>query len=99
MLELLDTGRIAHKFGRWRWALYFAAALCVFLVGWALAELLTIPSLMSPAAADTSLALWTLAGFSLVSLLLLIYSAWLCYIDETRGAYIEAAQHYKVHGW
>jgi hypothetical protein len=62
-------------------------------------ELLMIPSLMSPAAADTSLALWTFGGFSLVSLLLFIYSVRLCYIDEMHGAYVEDAQHYKVHGW
>ena len=99
MLELLDTGRIAHKYGKWRWTLYFAAAFSVFLIGWAVSELLTIPSLMSPAAADTSLALWTLAGFSLISLLLFIYSLRLCYIDEVHGTYIEDAQHYKTHGW
>lgn len=98
MLELLDTGRIAHKFGKWRWAIYFAAAACVFLIGWAVAELLRIPSLMSPAAADTSLAFWTLGGFSLVSLLLVIYSARLCYVDEVHGAYIGDAEHYRRHG-
>jgi hypothetical protein len=99
MLDLLDTGRIAYKMGKWRWTLYFAAGVCVFLIGWAIAELLTIPSRMSPVAVDTSVALWTLAGFSLASLLFFIYSAWLCYIDEMRGAYIDDAQRYKVHGW
>lgn len=99
MFELLDTGRIAHKFGKWRWTVYFAAALCVFLLGWALAELLMIPSLMSSTAADTSIAFWTFAAFSLISLILLVYSVWLCYIDEVRQAYRGAAEHYKVHGW
>lgn len=99
MLELLDTGRIAYKLGKWRWTLYFSAGVCVFLSGWAISELLTIPSLMSPATADTSAVLWTLGGFSLASLLLFIYSARLCYIDEMRGAYIDDAQHYKTHGW
>lgn len=71
----------------------------MFFIGWAIAELLTIPCLMSRATADTSAAIWTLGGFSLVSLLLFIYSAWLCYIDEMREAYIDDAQHYKTHGW
>ncbi|TSD59067.1 hypothetical protein FFI97_001675 [Variovorax sp. KBS0712] len=99
MLELLDTGRIAHKLGKWRWTAYFATGVCVFLIGWAIAELLMIPSRMSPVAADSSPAFWTLAAFSLASLLLIIYSVWLCYIDEVHGKYIEVAQHYKTHGW
>lgn len=100
MLELLDTGRIAHKLGKWRWTAYFATGLCLFLVGWAIAELLRIPSLMSPAAAaDSSLAFWTFVGFSLLALLLILYSFWLGYIDEMRGTYIKDAQHYKTHGW
>lgn len=99
MLELLDTGRIAHKLGKWRWTAYFATGVCLFLIGWAIAELLMIPSRMSPVAVDSSPALWTLAGFSLPSLLLIIYSVWLCYIDEVHGTYIEVAQRYKTHGW
>ncbi|AVQ80900.1 MULTISPECIES: hypothetical protein [unclassified Variovorax] len=99
MLELLDTGRIAHKLGRWRWTAYFASGVCLFLIGWGIAEVLMIPSLMSPVAADSSPAFWTFAAFSLASLLLIIYSVRLCYIDEMHGTYIEDAQHYKTHGW
>ena len=55
---------------------------------------------MSPAAtADSALAFWTFAGFSLASLLLVLYSFWLGYIDEMHGAYIEVAVRYRTHGW
>jgi hypothetical protein len=98
MLELLDTGRIAHKLGKWRWTAYFATGLCLFFFGWGIAELLMVPSLMSPAA-DSSFAFWTFAGFSLASALLIVYSVRLAYIDEMQGAYIEAAERYRSHGW
>jgi hypothetical protein len=99
MLELLDTGRIAHKFGKWRWALYFAAAGCLFLIGLAVTELLMIPGRMSPAAADTTLAFWTFTAFCVASLLMIVYSIRLCYIDEMHGAYVDDAEHYRRHGW
>ncbi|MBB3639826.1 hypothetical protein [Variovorax atrisoli] len=100
MLELLDTGRIAHKLGKWRWTAYFATGLCLFFFGWGIAELLMVPSLMSPATAtDSSFAFWTFASFSLASLLLILYSFWLCYTDEMHGAYIEIAERYRTHGW
>jgi hypothetical protein len=99
MLELLDSGRIAHKLGKWRWSAYFATAICLFFFGWGVSEVLMIPSLMSPVAADSSPAFWTFAGFSLASLLLILYSVRLCYIDEMHGAYIDDAEHYRLHGW
>lgn len=99
MLELLDTGRIAHKLGKWRCPPYFATGLCLFFFGWGIAEVLMIPGLMSPAAANSSPAFWTFAVFSLASLLLIIYSVRLCYIDEVHGTHIEDAHHYETHGW
>jgi hypothetical protein len=98
MLRLLDTGWIANRYGKWRWVHYAAAGIMLFAIGWAVSELLLVPRKLSPTA-DTSMAGWTLVGFSVASLLLFGYSAWLSYIDETRLAYEEVAQRYRTEGW
>jgi uncharacterized membrane protein YedE/YeeE len=98
MLILLNTGWVAHKYGKWRWVLYAAAGVMLFAIGWAIANLLMVPSTLSPGA-DTAPALWTFIGFSIATVLLLIYSAWLCYTDEMHGTYQEVAERYRTQGW
>jgi len=98
MLKLLDTGWIAHKYGKWRWAHYALAAVFLFVFGLAIANFLTIPAKISPGA-DKSLAGWTFVVFGGLSLLVLIYSIWLSYIDEVHGTYIDVAERYRTHGW
>ncbi|SES75432.1 hypothetical protein [Variovorax sp. OV084] len=98
MLKLLNTGWIAHKYGKRRWIHYALAAAFLFGFGFAIANFLTIPAMLN-SGADTALAGWTFLSFACLSMLALIYSIWLSYTDEAHGTYVEVAERYRTHGW
>lgn len=98
MLKLLNTGWIAHKHGKRRWVQYALAAVFLFVLGFAIANFLTVPAMLS-FGVDTALAGWTFLSFACLSMLSLTYSIWLSYTDEMHGTYIKVAERYRTHGW
>lgn len=100
MLELLlNPGRIASKFGKWRWALYFAAGVVSWVVGWALIKILTVAQQMSPSTNAAEFQLWVLGISSVIALAFMMYGVWLYYVDETRESYKHRADEYRKQGW
>jgi hypothetical protein len=99
MLILLNTGWVAHKCGKWRGGLYLAAALVLSSIAWAVSEIAgVIATRGQPQPGDSPLA-WFCVALMAGAGLLLLYGAWLVYIDETRRAYVDVAERYRRDGW
>lgn len=102
MLWLLDTGKMAKKFGKWRGAVTVACGVALSLVGVAFAKiddlLYTItPALQRPVDGAT-LALIALVVYA-VGMLICLCGAWQLYKDATRGTYQLDAERYDREGW
>lgn len=96
MLELLDTGRLAHKYGKWRGVAYLVAVAVPLAVAHLLGTVLT--ALPSAAQLPDTLH-WLQIGLGSVAALLTTYGCYRLYRDHEHHDYIEDADHYRRHGW
>lgn len=102
MLWLLDTGKMAKKFGKWRSAITALSALGVFLIGEMILRIGDIVRGMSPATDDLSgsyALLWTTLGFYVLGVAIGLWALWLWYQDSFHEAYKKDAEHYEREGW
>lgn len=102
MLWLLDTGKMAKKYGKWRGAATAACGVACSLAGFAFAGIDDLvyslaPDLQRPVGGNT-LALIALVIYS-VGVLICLWGAWLLYRDATRGTYQLDAERYDREGW
>lgn len=102
MLELLNTGRMAYKVGKWRGSVAIAYAFGLS-IGAILIDKLTdlvISSGRAIATTDTSYPLvWVTVGLDIAALLLLFFGSWQLYRDFEHGDYQEEAERFKRDGW
>lgn len=102
MLELLDTGRMAHKFGKWRGAVTAMFAVVPLALAWGFATVFDVVLSISAAGAKAgapAAALWIALGLVVLAAAIVVYGAWLLYVDEVRGDYYDLAARYKREGW
>jgi hypothetical protein len=96
MLDFLDTGRMAHKFGKWRGALYLVAT----SVPLALANFIAKVFSILPGQPEPPVALqWTEIGFYALAMFLWAYGCYLLYRDHVHHDYFLEADHYQREGW
>jgi len=96
MLYLLDTGRMAYKFGKWRGTLYLVATAVPFAIANFIAKVFSIlPDQSQPPMAFQ----WMEIGFHAVALLLWGYGCYRIYRDHVHHDYYLEAQHYQREGW
>lgn len=102
MLLLLDSRRMAHKYGKKRGrriaicggaAWLFALLLVNFEVVVHTAVIHIAPSGIAPIVS------WAAMVIYAIGCLLVLYGAWLMYRDEVYHAYIDDADHYRRNGW
>ena len=90
MLELLDTGRMAHKHGKWRGAIAIVYAVGLFLVATVLANLDELVSTFGRTVDTTDMSnpvLWLAIGTYLIAMLLMLFGSWQLYRDFEHGDY------------
>ena len=96
MLELLDTGRLAQRYGKWRGIVYLTASVVPLAIAYFLGTVFTIlPSSAQPADALQ----WLQMSLCGVAVLLAAYGFYRFYRDYEHHDYIEDAEHYRRHGW
>lgn len=102
MLELLDTGRMAYKFGKWRAAMTDVYATGLALLSTAVGAMGELVSQFG-ASGDTTGANspidWSALGLSVMATLMLFWGGWQLYRDVEHGDYRRDASRYKHEGW
>ena len=103
MLELLDTGRMAHRFGKWRGLVAAANAVVLFLLALLISKLEGLIVFSSPKPTITSSSSpvlgWISIGLLMVGGLLWLWASWQLYRDHIHSDYYLEAEHFKNHGW
>ena len=93
MLKLLNTGRLAHRYGEWRGVAYLVAV----VVPLAMAHFLGTVFTILPGSAQAAPALqWLQISFYSVAALLTVYGFYRLYRDHEHHDYIEDADHTQV---
>lgn len=96
MLELLDTGRMAYKFGKWRGVLYLVATLAPLIIATFILSIFGIlPGKPTPPAAIEWIGM-ILYGLALA---LGMYGCHQLYRDQVHHDYYLEADRYKHEGW
>ncbi len=96
MLELFDTGRLAHKCGKWRGLVYLVAAAAPLAIAYFLGTVFTV---LPGAAQPADVLQWLKLGLGCGAAFLAIYGCYRLYRDHEHHDYIEDADHYRHHGW
>lgn len=102
MLELLDSGRMAHKFGKWRGAVAIGVALTFYLLSYAvlnLGQALQSSSLFKASQEGLPPLFWGAAAIAILGFIIQLIGSWALYRDHVHGDYYIAAEHYRKHGW
>ncbi len=96
MLYLLDTGRMAYKFGKWRGVLYLVATAVPLAIANFISQVFgLLPGQPQPPAAFQ----WIEIGCYAVALLLWGYGCYRLYRDYIHHDYYLEADHYQHEGW
>lgn len=96
MLYLLDTGRMAYKFGRLRGALYLVATTVPLAIANVIAKVFSI----LPGQPEPSVDLqWVEIGFYALAMLLWAYGCYRLYRDCVHHDYFLEADHFQREGW
>lgn len=102
MLWLLDTGKMAKKFGKWRGAITALHGFGLSLIGMCIARLEDLVMAFGPANAKVN-APDTLGIIAMVlyalGMLAALWGAWQLYSDANSGAYRHEAERYDREGW
>lgn len=102
MLELLDTGRMAHKVGKWRGAVAIAYAFGLALSATLIDKLAALVFTFGKAGATAGTSnyfVWITVGLYVVAMLLILFGSRQLYRDFEHGDHYEDAEHYKREGW
>lgn len=96
MLYLIDTGRMAYKFGKWRGVLYLLATIVPLALGNFISKVFSIlPGQLLP----PTVLQWSEVGFYIFALLLWGYGCYLLYRDHVHHDYYLEADQYQREGW
>lgn len=96
MLDFLDTGRMAHKFGKWRGVLYMVATSMPLALANFIAKVFSI----LPGQREPPLTLQrTEIGFYALAMLLWAYGCYRFYRDCVHRDHFLEADHYQREGW
>lgn len=98
MLELMDSGKFAHKYGAKRWVVPAVSALFMWILSISVGNFVDTVGRVAAPAIQSAL-WWAEPVVFLVAFVLLARACWWAYIDQTRGAYVEAADRYQRDGW
>ncbi len=93
MLALIDSGKLAYKYGDKRGGIAVVQGASVVPVALACSHLGDVLPAAEPTVAWLALACLGLAA------LLFAKGAWWAYTDAVHGAYIDDAKHYRKQGW
>lgn len=96
MLYLFDTGRMAHRFGKWRGALYLVATAVPLALGNFISKVSGILQGQSQPPATFQ---WIEIGLSALALLLWFYGCYQLYRDHLHHDYDLEADCYQREGW
>lgn len=96
MFELFDTGRLAHRCGRWRGIVYLTATVVPLAIAYFIGSVFTI---LPGSAQPTDALQWLQISLLSVAVLLAIYGCYRLYRDFEHHDYIEDAEHFRRHGW
>lgn len=105
MFELLNTGMMAHKLGKWRGLIAVSGSallLCFGLLAMKLEEfVLGFGPKQAMASTSTSISLlgWMSIGSLVACGLLLLWASWQLYRDHVHGDYYVEAEQFKDRGW
>ncbi|MCL5741213.1 MAG: hypothetical protein M1430_10350 [Betaproteobacteria bacterium] len=101
MLELLDTGRMAVKLGKWRGALTGGYALLPCLFAFVVLKVQDLVWAAAPGASQPGLSTldWIAIGLVGVGMVLALWCVWQLYRDHVHGDYYIDAENYKTRGW
>lgn len=96
MLDLLDTGRMAHKFGKWRGVLYLVAAAVPVAIGSFIARVFDVlPGQPEPPEPLQ----WLEMGLFAIALMIWIYGWYQLYRDHMHHDYYLEADRCQREGW
>ncbi len=100
MLELLDTGRMAVKFGKWRGLATASRALFFYAVAFAAVKLQDLLQKFMPNAPQNGVPTlgWTAIGMIVFGQLLLLWGMWQLYRDHVHGDYYLDSERYQDRG-
>ena len=102
MLEILDTGKMAYKYGKHRGWIIAAYGVATWLAALAVNHFQDAIFAVAPAGAEPSgftPITWLAIVMFTVGIMIVLWGAWQLYKDETRSDYRYDADHYKMHGW
>lgn len=102
MLWLLDTGKMAHRHGKWRGLFTGLHGLLVCFIGTIISKLENLTLSFAPSGVEPSgpnFLTWLWMGVFAVGVLTILAGAWQLYKDQMHGAYINDADHYQREGW
>lgn len=102
MLELLDTGRMAHKHGKWRGAIALIYAIGAAMLATVFEEVVNAVSGFSNPSHPTNInnpVIWIIIGLYAIALLLMLFGIWQLYKDFEHASYVQEADRYKQQGW
>lgn len=102
MLWLLDTGKMAHRFGKWRGHITGLCGLATCFIAALISNLEELVSSFLPIGARTdgpTALTWTWIAVLAVGVFTILVGGWQVYKDEMHGAYIDDADHYQREGW
>lgn len=102
MLELLETGRMAHKFGKWRGAVAIGVAFAFYLLSYTvlnLGQVLQSSAILKVSQEGPPPLFWGAAAIALLGFIIQIIGSWAMYRDLVHGDNDSAADHYRKHGW
>ena len=102
MLEILDTGKLAHKYGKHRGWIIAAYGVVTCLVGLAIHHFQDVIFMMAPAAArppEPTAITWLAIALYAIGAIILLWAVWQLYKDEVRSDYRRDAEHYRRNGW
>ena len=96
LLDLFDTGRMAHRFGKWRGLVYLAAVAVPLSIAHFIGTALSVlPG--RPQAPDELR--WLEVGLYALAVFLCAYAFYRLYRDRVHGDHEEAAERFKREGW
>ncbi|MDP3230710.1 MAG: hypothetical protein Q8N13_22435 [Acidovorax sp.] len=101
MLFLLDSGKLAVHYGKWRGLLYFAASAVFMCFAWVIPSIFDVIAEFSPGGSVNMPVgmYYTAIGPLVVACFLGIAGCWRLYRDEVHGDHQRDADHYKTYGW
>lgn len=100
MLNLLDTPRMAHRYGKNRGYITALAFLIPLALAFFFSNMVELMGSFSKGLpANVEIFYWCELGCWIVAIALITAGAWQLYRDETHGDHIDLAEQYRREQW